>query len=68
VGKRVSAATQTIFAGLASVEELAGIVVLCSDKTGALTQKSLEPGRRGEHLFAERLCLFRYTGLSLFPP
>jgi len=38
------AAKQAIVTRLSSVEELAGIDVLCSDKTGTLTQGSLTPG------------------------
>lgn len=38
------AAKQAIVTKLSSVEEVAGIDVLCSDKTGTLTQGSLTPG------------------------
>ncbi len=44
LGARVLAAKQAIVTKLAAVEEMAGIDVLCSDKTGTLTQSKLTPG------------------------
>ncbi len=44
VGARVLARRQAIVTRLAAMEELAGIDVLCSDKTGTLTQNVLTPG------------------------
>jgi H+-transporting ATPase len=41
VGARILAAKEAIVSRLASIEELAGIDVLCSDKTGTLTKNSL---------------------------
>ncbi|MGE5176643.1 MAG: plasma-membrane proton-efflux P-type ATPase [Hyphomicrobiales bacterium] len=44
VGARILAKGQAIVSRLASIEELAGMDVLCSDKTGTLTQNSLTLG------------------------
>jgi H+-transporting ATPase len=44
VGARALAAKQAIVARLAAIEELAGMDVLCSDKTGTLTENKLTLG------------------------
>jgi len=44
LGSRVLAAKQAIVTKLSTIEEVAGIDILCSDKTGTLTQSKLTPG------------------------
>jgi H+-transporting ATPase len=56
VGARALALKQAIVARLASIEELAGMDVLCSDKTGTLTENQLtlgEPFALGSNQAAE---------------
>ena len=52
IGARVLAAKDAIVSRLAAIEELAGMDILCSDKTGTLTKNSMslaEPFIVGEH-------------------
>jgi H+-transporting ATPase len=44
LGSKVLAKKQAIVTKLTSIEEVAGIDILCSDKTGTLTQSQLTPG------------------------
>jgi len=41
IGAQVLAAKQAIVSRLAAIEEIAGMDVLCSDKTGTLTQNKM---------------------------
>jgi H+-transporting ATPase len=45
LGARVLARKEAIVTRLPAIEEVAGIDILCSDKTGTLTQSKLTPGK-----------------------
>jgi H+-transporting ATPase len=44
LGSKILAAKQAIVTKLTAIEEIAGIDILCSDKTGTLTKSELTPG------------------------
>jgi H+-transporting ATPase len=60
LGAKLLAAKQAIVTKLTAVEEVAGIDVLCSDKTGTLTKSELTPGDPyvAEGFKAEEVILF----------
>ena len=64
IGAKILAAKQAIVTKLSSIEELAGIEILCSDKTGTLTENALTLGKPYvvEGVFEEDLLL--YAALS----
>ena len=56
VGALALSKLKAIVSRLESIEEMAGMDILCSDKTGTLTQNIAHPGRPGD------LCRERLTG------
>lgn len=59
VGARLLAKKQAVVSRLVAIEELAGVDVLCADKTGTLTQNALTLGKpfTVEKISAEQLIL-----------
>lgn len=64
VGARLMAAKQAIVTRLAAIEEMAGIDILCSDKTGTLTENKLTLGKPFIFPGAQKEQLLLAAGLS----
>jgi len=66
VGSRRLADKKVIVARLGAIEELAGMDILCSDKTGTLTKNKLElrPARMAPNADISESALYFYSGLA----
>jgi len=66
VGSRRLAEKKVIIARLSAIEELAGMTILCSDKTGTLTKNKLElrPPRMAPNTEMDETAMYFYSALA----